>query len=239
MTPSTAIILAGGFGTRLRQAVPDVPKPMAPIHGMPFLCYLLEELYTQGISRVVLSTGYLADRVESHFGAQYKLMEILYSREDRPLGTGGAVKLAIERFNLQGLIVVLNGDTYFPISLASLASRLLATPYAQFAIALKSISPADRYGTVEIDSNGLVTRFTEKGAKHAGLINGGAYVFRAEVFEYLPSIIPMQLESDIFEPLASKGLLIGSTFDAPFIDIGIPEDYDQAPRVIPRISPES
>lgn len=233
MTLPTAIILAGGFGSRLRSVVPNLPKPLAPIHGMPFLHYLLEDLKSQGVRRTVISTGYLAEIIEARLGHQHGPMEILYSREDAPLGTGGALKLAIDRFGLNKEVLALNGDTYFPAPLEHMLSVLRKTPSAHFAIALKRLPYADRYGTVELAKNGTIGCFVEKGLKRDGLINGGIYALRTKVFDAIAPGEFFSLETTLLVPLAETGSLVGLPFDAPFIDIGMPEDYARASQVVP------
>ena len=114
-----AIVLAGGFGTRLAHIVSDVPKPMAPVCGRPFLRFILDDLQKKGVERIILATGYKRECIEEFFGTHYRGMEIVYSPEDTPLGTGGAIKRALSLCR-EDWVAVLNGDTYFDVDFSTL-----------------------------------------------------------------------------------------------------------------------
>jgi D-glycero-alpha-D-manno-heptose 1-phosphate guanylyltransferase len=225
MQADEAIVLAGGFGTRLRSVVSDVPKPLAPVAGRPFLAWLLDELAQQGLRRVVLATGHMADKVEAAIGVQWAGMEIAYSVESNPLGTGGALKQALTQ--LQGQCVhVLNGDTFLRYSLCGLedAASNARTPAA---VALAWVDDASRYGAVEV-TDGRVTAFREKGGQGAGWINAGSYFFTAAALDALPADEVFSLETQYLHPQAANGTLAAFTESSGFIDIGVPEDYQRA-----------
>lgn len=220
-----AIILAGGFGTRLRAVVSDVPKPLAPVAGRPFLTWLFDRLSRQGIRRVILATGYLAEQVEATFGARWSGIEIAYSVEDAPLGTGGAVRQAASK--LQGDAVhVLNGDTWLEYKPSALEAAALSAG-APIAIALARVDDLSRYGAVEV-SNGLVTAFREKGEGGAGWINAGCYYLAARALDALPRQSAFSFEREVLQPYALVGDVAALTDTSGFIDIGIPEDYARA-----------
>jgi D-glycero-alpha-D-manno-heptose 1-phosphate guanylyltransferase len=194
MMPEEAIVLAGGFGTRLRAVVRDVPKPLAPIAGRPFLAWLLESLARSGLRRAVLATGHLAEQVEQAFGTRFAGLDIAYSREDTPLGTGGATWQAL-RLTRGERVLVLNGDTWFGIDHQVLAA---AAPAADVAMALRPVPDRARYGSVEL-ADGRVTRFLEKGATGPGLINAGVYVLRRDLVARLPRDGGFALEREVLE----------------------------------------
>ena len=143
------IILAGGLGTRLNQTVPDTPKPMAPVNGKPFLQYLLNHINEAGFRRVILSTGYLSEKIESYFNIRYKDLELLYSVEDEPLGTGGAVQLAFAQVQTPHFMVM-NGDTFFRINLDLLFQKHIEQ-LADVTMALRQVEDASRYGSVKFE----------------------------------------------------------------------------------------
>lgn len=218
-----AIILVGGFGTRLQSVVKDVPKPMADINGRPFLCYILEYLLKNGIEKVILSVGYKKEIIQEYFGNRYKTMEIFYSKEDEPLGTGGAIKKAFN-FCKNENVLVLNGDTFFEISLKSLINQHQITD-ADITLSLKQMYNFDRYGKVIVEKNSIVS-FEEKEYSLSGLINAGVYIIRRNLF--LDFETKFSLEQDFLEKSFFK-LNIGAYIDKGyFIDIGIPNDYQKA-----------
>ena len=218
-----AIVLAGGLGTRLRSVVSDVPKPMAPINNKPFLEYILEFLKNQNIKKVILSVGYKWEVIKDYFGDKYKNIELIYNIEKERLGTGGAIKDALESVENEN-IYVLNGDTFFDIDLSKmkLKDNLIE-------IALKKMEDFDRYGVVEIDKSGYIQKFKEKSYYQEGFINGGIYLLKKDIFKNfdLPTKFSFEefLESN-FKNLKAKGRV----FNGYFIDIGIPEDYKKAKR---------
>lgn len=225
--PSTAIILAGGLGTRLRSVVNELPKSMALVNGKPFLEFMLHYLERQKIQRVILSVGYKKESVMDYFGTKWNNIEIDYCIEDEPLGTGGAISKAAEMVN-EPLFYVLNGDTLFDIDLTALAIKL-SSNNADAVLALRKVENVNRYGSVECDSNQKISAFVEKGEKQGeGLINGGIYCINKETF--LKRNLPekFSIEKDFFQKYLNELNLYGMESSAYFIDIGIPEDYKRA-----------
>ncbi len=215
-----AIILAGGFGTRLQSVVSDVPKPMAPINGKPFLEYLLDELYCQGFNKVVLAVGYKKEIIKNHFGNNYKNIEIVYSVEDEPLGTGGCVKKAMELID-DDYVFVLNGDTMFKIDFNKM------TRTNSLSIACKKMSKFERYGNVIIDDS-IIKSFEEKKYVDEGYINGGIYYLPKDFFKKYTLPMKFSMEKDVFEKYVDELEINAYISNDYFIDIGIPEDYNKA-----------
>jgi D-glycero-alpha-D-manno-heptose 1-phosphate guanylyltransferase len=231
--PTEAIILAGGMGTRLRSVVSDVPKPMAPVGGRPFLEYLMDYWIEQGIERFCLSVGYLGAIIREHFGKEYRECLIDYIVEQDPLGTGGGLKQAINAKTWTSPeVVVVNGDTWFEVDLAKLIQDYQVGG-APISIALKRILENDRYGAVGVDQNQKITEF---GIKTHGtcFINGGCYLLNASWLREQMGAMPekFSLEQDFLVPMAAQRLVSASPQDVTFLDIGIPEDYRQASDVI-------
>jgi D-glycero-alpha-D-manno-heptose 1-phosphate guanylyltransferase len=218
-----AIVLAGGLGTRLRSVISEIPKPMAPINNRPFLEYILDFLNNQDVNRVILSVGYKWEVIKEHFGNKYKDIELIYNVEKERLGTGGAIKDSLKFIN-ETEVYVLNGDTYFDISLKEMK---LGDSLIQ--LALKEMRDFDRYGVVEVDKNGKILNFKEKAYYKEGLINGGIYLINKDIFDSFE--LPKKFS---FEEFLEKNYKIlkatGKKFDGYFIDIGIPEDYEKAKR---------
>ena len=225
MRTEEAIVLVGGLGTRLRAVVSDVPKPLAPVAGRPFLAWVLDQLAEGGIRRVLLATGHMAATVEAAVGRQWSGMEIAYSIEDAPLGTGGAVRLAAAR--LRGDAAhVLNGDTFLRYSPAALEQATRVAD-AIAGVALAEVGDVSRYGAVEI-AGGKVSAFREKGGQGRGLINAGSYFLTAAALDALPAEAAFSLEASFLHPQAAMGGLAAFTATSGFIDIGVPEDYARA-----------
>lgn len=220
-----AIVLAGGLGTRLRKVVKDVPKPMADINGKPFLEYLLTFLSKQGIEKVILSVGYKYEVIKNYFGKFFLNIEILYSIETKPLGTGGGVKKSLSLVESDDIFII-NGDTFFEVDLDMLFS-FHKEKKAVLSIALKPLKCFSRYGSVEIDENGKIIGFKEKKYHDSGLINGGVYVLKKEVFKNLKFGEAFSFEKDFLEEYYIQYPFYGMAFQKYFIDIGIPEDYER------------
>ena len=219
-----AIILAGGFGTRLRALVPDKPKPMAPVCGRPFLEVLLQSLAKKGFSKIILSLGYLAEVITAHFGNNFSGMELVYVVEDVPLGTGGAARLAMARCS-QDHVYIFNGDTF--IDLESEQTEKLWLAHRNPIIVARQVVDTARYGRLLVQ-DGLVKGFAEKSTVGSGLINAGCYVFNASQLDLFPLGKNFSLESE-FLSNAVKAMPIDVFVTAgQFIDIGIPEDYQRA-----------
>ena len=225
MAADEAIVLAGGFGTRLRGVVDDVPKPLAPVAGRPFLAWLLDRLAASGMRRCILATGYLSELIEERIGTYWLGMEIAYSLEPEPLGTGGAIRLAASRLHGDAAHV-LNGDTWLEYEPAALEDAACAAG-ASMAIALARVEDVTRYGAVEIDHR-RVTGFREKGEAGPGWINAGCYFLGAEALAALPARDAFSFEQDVLQPRVQAGVVAAFTATAGFIDIGVPEDYTRA-----------
>ncbi len=234
VTDTKALLLVGGLGTRLRTLVPSVPKPLAQIGDRPFLELLVRQLQTQGIRRLVLCTGYLADQIESEFGDGRDLgVTIEYSREAQPLGTGGAVKLAQAYLEGAAEFLVMNGDSFLELDLSELL-RFHRTHRGLATMAVIAVENAARYGTVRVASNHQITEFCEKTASDSpGLINAGAYVFSRALLERIPDG-PVSLEKDIFPNILDRGVYAAEQRGL-FIDIGTPVDYARAQHLLDRL----
>lgn len=232
------IILCGGLGTRLRDALSDKPKVLAPVGGRPFLDYLLEHLGKQAFRDIILSTGYMGDAVAQFAGDGDKWdLEVQYARELEPLGTGGALRYAVEKYNVQTPFLALNGDTFFAGSLQRLVDFHILKLNALASIALVSVKQADRYGTVLYDSNtGSVSNFVEKRVRNVGSawINAGVYVLEPQLFKDLTKE-NVSLERDIFPGIIGKGLYGCPFEETAFLDIGTPEDYSRAEAFLNRL----
>lgn len=223
MATDEILILAGGFGTRLRSEVPDLPKPLAPVAGRPFLAYLLDRYAATGMRRVILATGYLGDVIERTIGDRWAGMDVFYSREETPLGTGGAITAAAKLVQGEGLHVC-NGDTYLEYSPAALEAAAQGLP---MSIALARVDDVSRYGAVDVE-HGRVLRFHEKRPGGAGLINAGSYYLSAQALASLPGEAAFSFEKQVLEPAVAAGRVGALVETAAFIDIGVPEDFHRA-----------
>lgn len=219
-----AIILAGGFGARLKQAVPDLPKPMAPVAGRPFLEILLTSLAHKGFRRAVLSLGYMAEKVVSHFGGQFAGMELHYEIEKTPLGTGGAVRQALMRCKADH-VFVFNGDTFLDLEAADVEAHW-QTHNAPIIVA-REVPDTTRYGRLDI-ADGRVLGFAEKFMEGQGLINAGCYVLPADILDGFMPGQPFSLETDFLAKAVTARRFDLFVTNGYFIDIGIPEDYARA-----------
>ena len=204
--PPDAMILVGGKGTRLQSVVNDRPKPMAEVAGRPFVEWLLLALRAQGVRRVIFCTGYRSEMVEAHFrdGRQWD-MEVLYSRDPIPLGTGGAVRYALSQVRSDRLLAM-NGDSYCPVDICRL-EEVHTTHGARTTLWLIWLNACRRYGSVVIGEDGVVQAFREKSAEEcAGLINAGIYLLEREVAETIPEGRALSLEIQVFPQLIGRGL---------------------------------
>lgn len=216
-----AVVLAGGFGTRLKAAVPDLPKPMAPINGEPFLKILLRLLANKGFSRVILSLGYKAEIIKNYFGSTCYGLVIDYVVEEYPLGTGGALKLAFEKV-LDDRAFVFNGDTFIDVDINKLEASSAVGNYSW--LVGKEVSDTQRYGRI-ISENTTIIGFSEKGIPGPGLINAGCYLFKKSIFDDFDLGSTFSLEEDVLPKLIDQQSFKVLSSDGLFIDIGIPEDY--------------
>jgi D-glycero-alpha-D-manno-heptose 1-phosphate guanylyltransferase len=224
-----AIILAGGMGTRLRKVISDVPKPMAPVNGKPFLSYVFLWLKRYNIGKVIVSAGYKSDAIVSYFGSSFNGISLEYAIEDEPLGTGGAVRFALHHTS-GNEILILNGDTYFPVDLDKFYSFHAETK-SDFSVALKRMNNFSRYGSVECSEN-TILKFHEKKFCKEGLINGGLYLAGKKYIESRQFPEASSLEKDMLEKETGTGKLKCLIFEDLFIDIGIPEDYRKAQSLL-------
>ena len=221
-----AIILAGGLGTRLASVTSNIPKPMAPIGSRPFLEYLLNDLVEQGTEQAVLAVSYKWEVIQGHFGDSWRGMPLNYSVEAQPLGTGGAIRQALESLTDDD-VLVLNGDTLFRADLASMENTH-RNGGARLSIALKQVADSGRFGRVDVSAAGVITRFLEKSTGGPGWINGGIYMLKRELFTDFPMPARFSFELDLVEPNIARIQPRAFQSDAYFIDMGIPEDYARA-----------
>jgi NDP-sugar pyrophosphorylase family protein len=222
-----AAILAGGLGTRLAACVADRPKALAMVGGRPFVTYLLDQLAGAGVGRAVLCTGHLGEQVEALLGPRWGGLELGYSREPEPLGTGGALLLALETLRSQ-TVLALNGDSFAEADLAELVAAHRASGAAA-TLLLTEVEDAGRYGRVERDAGGRISAFREKSAGGRGWVNAGVYALERELLERVPAGRKLSLERDILPGWVPLGLR-GHETRGRFIDNGTPESYAAAQR---------
>lgn len=229
MIAQEVILLAGGLGTRLRAEVPDLPKPLAPVAGRPFLAWLLDAYAAAGMRRAILATGYRSGQIEQVVGQHWSGMEIAYSREEDPLGTGGAVSQAVALVQGDGVHLA-NADTYLRYSPRAL-ERATREVGAWLGVALADVPDVARYGAVET-AGGRVCGFREKGGQGPGLINAGSYFLSAEGLDALPPVSSYSFEERVLVPWSRERRVAAVTQVSDFIDIGVPEDYRRAQTVL-------
>ncbi|MEI8111026.1 MAG: nucleotidyltransferase family protein [Chitinophagia bacterium] len=226
-----AIILAGGLGTRLQSEVANLPKCMAPINDHPFLFYLIRHLQHQGIERFIFSLGYLSTHAANYISTLLQDDAYTLVTEPYPLGTGGAVQLAMQQ--VQGKDVwVLNGDSICMVSLEQLLQSHIKHS-ATCTLALVPMHNFDRYGVVSIDNMNRITGFQEKKWQEYGLINAGIYLMEVEAFQSFAWPEKFSLENDYLQKYYASTPMYGYNENAYFLDIGIPEDYYRAQRELP------
>jgi len=221
-----AVILAGGLGTRLRDAVPDLPKCMAPVNGHPFISYVVGYLQQQGINWFIFSLGYRSEAFIEYLTTLLPLCNYEIAIETEPLGTGGAIQFACT-YAKEKNIVVVNGDSIFKTDLSALADFHFAHE-ADCTMALKPMKNFERYGAVELNPNHTIALFKEKQFFEKGLINGGVYILNVPAFfkEFLPE--KFSFETDYLQKYYSNNRIYGVENNGYFIDIGIPEDFLKA-----------
>jgi D-glycero-alpha-D-manno-heptose 1-phosphate guanylyltransferase len=220
-----AVILAGGLGTRLRAAVPELPKSMAPVAGQPFLSFVIDALRLQGMERFVFSLGYKAEQIENFLKTSYPTLDYTTVVEEEPLGTGGAIQFALSKCNDETVLIA-NGDTLFKIK-AWAFEKVHGENNSECSLALKSMQDFDRYGVVEVENERIVS-FKEKQFYKEGLINGGVYLLNKTRF--LQRALPKKFsfETDYLQAFAHEKNFYGSIQNGYFIDIGMPDDYARA-----------
>ncbi len=232
---TTAIILAGGMGTRLRSAVSDVPKPMAPIMGRPFLEHQMDFWMRQGVNNFILSVGYMREIITGHFGNSYKGVKITYAIEETPLGTGGGLLLAAQKLPDDSPTLVLNGDTFFDANFGDL-EKFHNKHNSEWTFALARANEVGRYTGLEIDEEGQIISLKSGTDKIGRLINSGVYLINPAILKDFSAETgtKISLEDDIFPRfMAAKKMLYGLEFTGNFIDIGVPEDYFRADTILP------
>ncbi len=226
-----AIVLCGGFGTRLRQVLPNLPKPMAPVAGRPFLEIILSSLKSKGFSRVILAVGYMADKIFDYFGDQYNGIELLYCNEKEPLNTGGAIRLALTAC-LNNHVYIFNGDSYLDLEIDDVEG--MWDKNRQAIIVARYVDNVERYGSIEF-KNGKLLGFIEKGPAGPGLINAGCYVLKSDQFNHIPLYEPFSIERDYFAYKSNLTNVDIFITDGLFLDIGTPEDYASAENILAHI----
>lgn len=226
-----AIVLAGGLGTRLRSVVADLPKPMAPVAGRPFLAWILDRLVQAGFQRVVLAVGYRHAAIEQHFGTAYRGIALHYSVEDQPLGTGGALRLAADHVS-RWPVFVLNGDTFLELDYRAMLGAHLQG-HEQMSMAVCQVADAGRYGALDLQDS-HIRGFHEKGRPGPGLINAGTYLLSQGVLDQIPRGEPFSFEQQLLVPQVGAIRPAAFTAGGLFIDIGVPEDYARAQNLFAR-----
>ena len=228
-----ALILVGGLGTRLNSVISDRPKPMALVAGRPFLEWLVLMLRSQGVTKITFCTGHKAEMIQNYFGdGSRHSMCLRYSHETKPLGTGGAVRLALETEHAQRFLV-LNGDSFLRSDISKLARHHLRKGTSSTML-LVHMQDRGRYGAVEVDYSGAVQSFVEKKPyPEAGLVNAGVYCFDRRVFGPLPLHRSCSLEAEILPGLIGNGLYALES-SGPFLDIGTPDSFATAQTFIPK-----
>lgn len=228
------LILVGGKGTRLKTVVSDLPKPLAPINEIPFLYFLLKRIQEAGFKHVCLLTGYKEEKVREFIDSEKFDLNVTYSHEESPLGTGGAIKKAIKDSSFQRYIC-LNGDTYFELNFNDFLFKSVEIKKENknlCTIAINRMEDMSRYGAVTHES-GVVTEFKEKDESlKIGYINAGVYMFENNIASYIGDGF-VSLESEVFPKLLEEKKLNCIEYDERFIDIGIPEDFANAQKLLP------
>ena len=220
------IILAGGLGTRLRSEVADLPKCMAPVAGKPFLHWVMAHLITQKITSFVFSLGYMHEIIEEYIQSDHPQLQVKFSVENEPLGTGGAIKLALSKCEEENVLVA-NGDTLFETNNNALWEKHVKN-HSACTLALKPMQHFERYGAVTLNGCNIITAFTEKKYMEEGLINGGVYLINRNSFNQSDLPQKFSFEKDFLEKYLHKLIMIGVQDNGYFVDIGIPEDFKKA-----------
>lgn len=234
--PITAVILAGGLGTRLRSEIADRPKALATVAGQPFLEHIFDQLSSFGISQIVLCTGYMAEQIESLYGTTYKGLSLSYSRETVLLGTGGAVRFALPLIATP-LALILNGDSFCEFDLHAL-ENFHQQHRAQASMVLTHVDDCSRFGSVVTQEDGRVTSFIEKSAAGGpGCINAGVYLVNRDLLTQIPPGRILSLEKDIFPNWIGHGFFGFRCDTSLFIDIGTPQSFRCAQSLFSERSP--
>ncbi len=218
--------MAGGLGTRLQEAVPDLPKAMAPVAGHPFLTHVIRYLLSQGIERFIFSLGYKHEVIEEYLKAEFPYLNYVIVLEEQPLGTGGAIQFALAS-SIERDVLIVNGDTLFKVEIDLMKEKHIQDQ-SECTIALKPMYHFDRYGVVETNDDGKILKFTEKKFVEEGNINGGIYILNKVSFlkRTFPEVF--SFEKDYLAKYVDTVPFYGIVEDKYFIDIGIPSDFERA-----------
>lgn len=226
-----AVVLCGGKGTRLQSVVSAKPKVLAEVNGRPFLDILIASLKKQGLRRIILCTGYMADQVEDYYRKNSQGLDFKFSRESDPLGTGGGLKNA-QYFVESDSFLVFNGDSFCPVDLTAFY-EFHQSKRARASIVVSRVDDASSFGSIFLDEDAKILGFKEKetvtGEGLWRAVNAGVYCFNEDVFSLMPQTKRFSLEYDLFPVLVGKGFY-GFSVEIPFYDIGTPERYDQAQK---------
>lgn len=228
------IVLAGGLGTRLRRVVSDVPKPLAPVAGKPFLWWLLSDLEMQGVEHACISVGYKASMIQDAFGDKLGRMRLSYCIEDEPLGTGGAVLRAARLEGFESFWA-LNGDTFSSIDLKLMQHKAEGGTF-DAAVAVAKVDDASRYGTLEIDASERVVGYLAAGAPGAAMISTGIYLLKRTVLDSFDLPAKFSIEKDFFERHLGQLSILAYAGVSGFLDIGVPEDYELSQTKVPLLA---
>jgi D-glycero-alpha-D-manno-heptose 1-phosphate guanylyltransferase len=220
------IILAGGFGTRLKSVVSDMPKCLAKVSEKPFLSYVLDSLISYNYTHFIFSLGYKSEFIIDFIETNYPQLNVTYSIEKDPLFTGGAIRLALEKCQKQNVLII-NADTYFGFDLNKFLNYHIYQN-SDISIALKYMVNFDRYGVVKFDENNIINSFDEKKFQESGYINCGYIIINKNVLMNMPLNIPFSFEKDFLFLNLSNLKVLAFVANAYFIDIGIPEDFIKA-----------
>ena len=232
---TTAFILAGGLGLRLRREVSGIPKPMAPINGHPFLEYLLNYWVLQGVTKFILSVCYLHKNIIKYFGNSFKNIPIVYFIEKFPMGTGGGLLKICSQ--IKGDFIVLNGDTFLNISLSELHDLKRVTK-ADMVLTIVKKKAKKRYEQVLVNQKKIVTKIVKSNIINSNFINGGVYLINSMVLNKIKNNFykNCSFESEVLPKLLLKGyLLAGLKHNGKFIDIGLPSDYKRAKIILKKL----
>jgi D-glycero-alpha-D-manno-heptose 1-phosphate guanylyltransferase len=220
-----AIVLAGGLGTRLRSVVGDLPKPLAPVAGRPFIGIILDDLARQGVSLAVLSVGYRHEMIVDAIGHHHRGMVVRYSVESSPLGTGGAIWKAMSLCT-EDSVLVLNGDSYVAANLQDLMAMHIRSG-GPVTICTTVVDDGARYGAMRVQDSRIVA-FTEKGTTGSAEINAGVYCLKRNVLGDYQMPAAFSFERDFLAAHLDSLRPAAFCSGAQFIDIGVPEDFARA-----------
>jgi D-glycero-alpha-D-manno-heptose 1-phosphate guanylyltransferase len=232
---TSAIILAGGLGTRLRAVVPDRPKPMALVNGRPFMMHLLDYWLGQGVDHFVLSVGYRYEMIQQFFGADYRGARLDYAVEETPLGTGGGLLLALSALRDDAACLLLNGDTFFAVQ-ASTLFDFHENHQAGWTMSLFRATEPNRYMGVQLDTDGQIQNLEAGRGEVGAYANGGVYALTPATIRScgFPAATKLSLEDDMLPQMHEEQKpLYGLAHAGIFIDIGVPADYQRAQEVLP------